>query len=725
MLFFISFFMVFISSYLFASVLSPKDENNYPKSIYPFLFTLLIMFAQIVLTMECLSLFSAIKENTVLGVNLLFLIMSTLLWFKNGRPLYIPKFKETIGKIVKGLKKDNFLKIMAFGFVFFIITVILLDIFMPVGGGDALTYHLNRSSYWLFQGDLSHFTISDDRNLVMPINSEIIYLWNLLFFKNDVGLFFVSFIGYLGVIFSIYNILELFGFSERRKLWAIFILSSFASVMAEVSSLETDVLIAGLVLASITLFLYAIKDNNRIGIFFSALAYALAMGTKTPAIIVFPGVFLMLSYFAYQKYSKAFYRPLVLFLAFLFVNFMIFSSYNYILNFLDFGDFLGTESSKAIHGFRGGFKAYIANYIRYIFMMFDFSGFRYSEYVGEHIINAKLAIFDFLKIPHELGVEMSDNNEINNRFINVKVGTGLLGFLLFLPSVVTATILGFFKKCGRKIHSLFAFGCTFFVNIACLSGAIAYMVYSVRFMTFIILISCPVLALSYFKKANILKYFILFFVMSYFLVMSVNLAGRKVTHVFNVFMTQPTLTDAREHLRCSIYTGFEGKKAFCYIRENILTLPKGTKIGMFTSANSSNYSLNMLNAYGYVIDTLLPELAPTYDLSKYDYILTTNKAITSSVLVNDTKNIKTLYKIAPNGNAFYPEYRPFSCVYQNQIREFYHSDKKNGIVVASVCYMDHNFFLSKGFERIRIVDFQSELQEYAMLLTIYKNKNLH
>ena len=70
---------------------------------------------------------------------------------------------------------------------------------------------------------------------------------------------------------------------------------------------------------------------------------------------------------------------------FLIINFAIFSSYNYVLNYIDYGNALGSESARAVHGFRGGIKAFVGNFIRYIFMLFDFSGFRYSEYVGQWI----------------------------------------------------------------------------------------------------------------------------------------------------------------------------------------------------------------------------------------------------------------------------------------------------------------------------------------------------
>ena len=722
MMFFISLLMVFVSSYFMTCVFSPKDETNRPKSVYPFLYLLLIMFAQVLLTMETLSLFSAIKENNVLLMNVLFLILSIVLWLKSSRPLYIPRIKETYSQILKGLKTDKVLMIMAFGFVFFILTVIVLDAFLPVNGADALTYHLNRASYWMFQGNLNHFTISDDRNLVMPINSEILYLWNILFFKNDIGLYFISFIGYIGVIFSIYNILQYFGFSERRKLWAIFILSSFASVMAQVSSLETDVLIAGIILASITLFLYALKDKNHSVIYFSSLAYAIAMGTKSPAVIAFPGVFLLMAYFSYKDLKKECYKPLVSFLVFLFINFMIFSSYNYILNFIDYKSFLGSESARAVHGFTGGYKAFIANYIRYIFMMFDFSGFKYSEYVGEHIINAKLAIFNFLHIPEDLGVSMSDNNIINNRFLNVKVGTGLLGFLVFMPAVITSIILGFLRKNSKKITAMQAFGFMFFINVGVMSGILAYMVFSVRFLTFLVLLSCPVLALSYIRKTNIIKLLLLFFVMSYFLIMSINLSGRQHGEIAKLILKTPTLHFARETLRCALYTGYEGRRPFCHIRDYIQTdIPKGSKIGVFADASDASYLINMLNAYGYKIMTLLPEKAPTYNLSGYDYLITTNKVLTSTVLLTDTKNTEIKYLIDKYGRAYYPEYQPFSCVYEDVDKEFHYKDRDN-IIMDSRCFIDVPFFEKRNFVLIKAFDFKSEMREYTRYVSVYKNK---
>ena len=721
-MYYVSLIMVLISSYLTAGVMSPKDERNRPYGPAPFLYTLLTMFAQVVLTFEILSLFKAIKEINVLAINLVFVIVSLILWVKKDKPLYIPAVKEKFNQIWNTLKHDKIMLAMGIGFVFMLIVVILLDAFLPVTGGDALTYHLNRASYWMHQGSLNHFAISDDRNLVMPINSEILYLWNLLFFKNDIGLYYISFIGYIASIFSIYNILEYFKFSRKRILWTIFILSAFASVIVEITSLETDVLIAGLVLPSITLFLYALKERKVSMLFYSALAYALAMGTKSPAVIAFPGAFLLMSYFAYQKEKKEFYKPLLAYLFFLFITFMIFSSYNYILNFIDFGNPLGSESARTVHGFRGGIKAFVANYIKYIFMLFDFSGFRYSEYVGEHIINAREAVLTFLQIPPDLGVEMSDNNEINNRLLNVKAGAGILGFLIFLPALCTSLIMGITRRNNKKVKVISAFAVMFLINIMCMSFSIAYMVYSIRFLTFLILISTPVLAITYIKKTNIIKLLILFFVLSYYFIISTNLQMKNVSDILATIKRSKNLSSAREQIRCSVLVKFYGTSAYCYLRDYIRKMPEGTSIALFPNYVDETYVVDMLNSHGYKIETLLPENAPNYNYEDYDYIITTKKDyIISNNLLHKTADIKTDYRIGENG-VVYVKNPDFHCIYiTTDNNKYFLSSMKDKTVKTANCRISENFFNDRGFALYGTFDFYNPLPRYQNYVRIYKN----
>ena len=726
-MFLISFLSVFVSSYLIAGMFQSKSLKYKNSS---FLILLLMMFAQVVFTFEVLSLFQGINSTNVLISNFLILAGSVLVFVNQKAELYKPQPVNFLKKVWKGLRKDKFLLIMSFGLLFMLFVTIIFNIFLPITNFDALSYHLNRVAFWLSQGSLNHFDISDDRNLVMPINSEILYLWVLTFLKNDIGLQFFSCVGYLMCSFSIYNVLQYFGYSERKKLWSVLIFSSFASVIAELTSIETDILIAGLILSSIYLFLVALKEKTFSMMFFSSLAYALAIGTKSPAVIAFPAVFIMLVFFAYKADRKNSYKPLGLFLGLLFLNFVLFAGYNYILNFIHYGDFLGSESAKAVHGFRGGIKAAVANYIRYIFMMFDFSGFRYSEYLGEYIINARSAIFDFLHIPYELGVEMSDNNLVNNSLLEIKMGTGLLGLLLFLPSVIGAVVLGFIKKIqkfdSQKTAVLFIFGLTFFINILCLSFSIAYMVFSVRFVTTMVIISTPVLVLSYIRKNILMKLVVLFFVMSYFLLIPLNLPNRNAKASLIVFLQEQTVMKARERIRCSANRNFTGIMPFCYIRNVIKTTPKGTRYGILPSNNSRLYPIKMLDNEGYKIDILLPEKFDDYDLSQYDYLIKTDNVLISSVLLNKTKDIKITYKVGEDNKPYLINDENRFCTYLvHGTYKVYNPEKTNNKerVVASFCVITDDYMKENGFEQLRVYNFMGIDSSHSNYMTIYKKIN--
>lgn len=111
----------------------------------------------------------------------------------------------------------------------------------------------------------------------------------------------------------------------------------------------------------------------------------------------------------------------------------------------------------------------------------------------------------------------------------------------------------------------------------------------------------------------------------------------------------------------------------------------------FSTASDKFYILNMLNSHGYKIDTLLPENAPLYDLSGYDYIIMTDKVLISTVLTKTTAQTKTEYKIDKNGNAYFPEYRPFTCVYENTEEVFIQAKTKTELLWIPVVLLTYRF----------------------------------
>ena len=177
------------------------------------------------------------------------------------------------------------------------------------------------------------------------------------------------------------------------------------------------------------------------------------------------------------------------FFLFLIINFLILSSYNYWLNFVNYNHPLGSYSALLGHGFWGGFKAIIANFIRYIFQFFDFAGFTIGFYLNKHLLFAKDYIISLFGIEKGLGENVA-LNYTNISMTEQFLGFGVLGFLAFLP----ASIIGFFKKDLR----IFSF--IFWAQILVLSFSVAYMVYSIRFIVSFVSLAIPLLTLTYFKK---------------------------------------------------------------------------------------------------------------------------------------------------------------------------------------------------------------------------------
>ena len=112
----------------------------------------------------------------------------------------------------------------------------------------------------------------------MPINSEILYSWLLLFKKNFHGFGIVSYCGFILTICSMWNIFDKFKFAYRKRLYAIFLFSSFSAIIIQMPSLQTDLLVGSLLICAFSLYL-------RKSFYFSSLSLALAMGTKSTGII--------------------------------------------------------------------------------------------------------------------------------------------------------------------------------------------------------------------------------------------------------------------------------------------------------------------------------------------------------------------------------------------------------------------------------------------------------
>ena len=122
----------------------------------------------------------------------------------------------------------------------------------------------------------------------------------------------------------------------RKRIWTVFIFSALACVVIEASSCDTNMFTGSLVLTALYFFYCGIKYQKNLILYISSLSLSIACGVKTTAIIALPSVALFVFYVSVFCEKKEFYKSIIKYGCFFTLNFLIFSAYNYILNYLDF-----------------------------------------------------------------------------------------------------------------------------------------------------------------------------------------------------------------------------------------------------------------------------------------------------------------------------------------------------------------------------------------------------
>lgn len=642
MLFLTSVVLIFISSYLLSSILECKEFAK------GFIYTVLIGFSQIIFTTEILSIFHQFKPIPFLILNIIGFIVITFIWLKNNKPLYKPEFRHFINKIKNSVLRDKSLILFGLAWIFFITVSLFLCIISPVTNGDAKIYHIVRSAYWVLNSSINHFDTANIRNVIFPVNSEIVYAWIILFTKKALLLGLLTFTFYCVYITSLYQIVhKIFGYSLRRTLWVIFTISSFACMVIQISSVQTDLVIASLILIGIYLLWDSFICKNKVSLFMSSLSFALAIGTKSSAgFLIFASVILLV-YLA-KQYKN--YKSILYFIVFAVINFLIFSSYNYILNFVEFGNIFGYEGAIRAHKNLYGISGFFANAIKYFFLFFDFTGFNLQHLFEQTLLNTKDLVLQGLnlsQIPD--GIYTDSVNELNNTLSESSSGCGLLGFLLFLPCLVLSIIKPIFKQ-NRKNINILIFGLFFIISFFTLSYTMSFMTYNIRYLNSIIFVSAPIIAISYIKSnKNIFKHLIILISIFYLTCVSTHIWSKPLNKILPEFIkSKATLSQVQYTLDCINWNTRQPNHDDMCKLEALIDYnfnDRNNKILFF--ANSSEFTLRFAisNINGSHFDIKRIEDINSIDVNKYNIlVIPTEYQHLTYIKTGENKDTSNLFK---------------------------------------------------------------------------------
>ena len=693
-MFLISILFVLISSYLILSVI---DKRYKFKNNLGFIFFIIIAFSQIILSFEILSLFKLIARNNFLIMNVIFFICALVLYFKNSKHTYIPQIKEEFQKIKKALKRDKILTFIAFCFVIFFIFRLFYATFFPVVFGDALQYYLPRCTAWLYNGTISHYMTFDAREIIMPVNSELTYLWIMLFTKNEIGCGVFPFIFFVNAIYVIYNFLGELGFCRRKRLWSVFVFSSFSLVFIECVIPGADLWVGSLILTCFYLFYCACKYNKTFLVYTSALVYALAAGVKTTALIAIPASAFVLFMIALIYAKNSTKNKILYFIGFFILNFLIFSSYNYVLNYIDFKNPVSNETQLLLNAFRGGIKGYCYNLIKYFFAWFDFSGMPNILNIGSHIQSMQDKMINILNI--DQGIHQSQFFDYKFPFnSNIKIMDSLLGItglLTFYPAIFYSLYIAIKTKLSKKRMLLCVLALFYIFNILIFSRVMIFTRYNMRYLLAFIVPVSLIIVYTYPKRINLYKIIMTWFL---FVLLAFNSHTKPVTFLVQYFNYKSLPIKQQTSHKNFILNNADELEIFKYFYQQKDKKKIGTILAF--GRDSSIYYIYKLRLYGHDVQTILPEIITTYNLKDFDYIVSIEDFADSTIIKNNKENAIPMNKSL--------------CFYEDHNGYIYAKNKTRAIAVG--CKIPFDYFKENGFNKIDDI----KLSRYVILKNTQK-----
>lgn len=594
-----SFLMVSTSSLLFGLSINSKSPFN------KILYSILILISQVILTFEALSVFKAISPAGVLACNMVVCVVAIVISKdKIGIEILKQVQNEVIGKYFNALRSDRVLLILSVLFCFCAVISLYFAIFVPANDADTLSYRLTRVAFWLANGSLEHYESVSLRALVFPINAELMMLWSMVFVKRDYFTIFPAFLSYFGCLGVIGAYLNTLKISPERILWVLLIVASLPIMILEASSCQSDLFVGFLLFSSFYLFYVGLKDDDRRAVLFSALAYGIALGAKSTAILFIPAfvvVFILLA----KKFNK--YRYLLNFLFWLIPAFMLLSAYNYLLNYQGFGNFLGSASIVNDH-VKMEPGRFVSSLPLYAVRFADFSGIDLIEYINPFI--SKMADMPNFAQAITSGPFKGFNYKIHENYS----GYGFLGYLLIFP--VVAFALTKLRASGKRSFHLGICGVflvLFFFTIAFVMG---FSVWNIRYFATAIVLSAPVTVFSYRKKLSFYKLLIALIVAFNYIVIPLNISGKPFFSVGGKSRSELRL---RNELDFSVYW-----RAYYPLKYAKQIIPDGSSIGLVFNEGDIIYPFFEANPSWKIHSVRYEKLVEQNRFDEYDYLITTS-----------------------------------------------------------------------------------------------------
>jgi 4-amino-4-deoxy-L-arabinose transferase-like glycosyltransferase len=360
----------------------------------------LFSYANVVLAGEIANSFYVLNQQWIfLLLHFIFCAASGLWWWKSGKPSLAGPFSNWKAEFnswsVRDLiKKWPDLALLALGIFATFAYAAVLNLFVPANNNDSLSTHLSRVGYWLQHGSFFPWPSSRQFQLFYPVNTQLQFLWTILFWGSDRLIGFIQWIAAVVAAVAVFGTGRLLGWKRAQSAFAALIFLSFPLILLQITTPQNDLVNAAFFASSVYFLLAGFRSGQKNLLLLSALSIGLGLGTKQTFYFLLPGI-ATLVLFQWKKTGKKLWPKIAFWAAACLVSFVLFTIYMNVVNWRYFGNPLGVQESVSSITGEGNVSrtthSIIYNIPRYVYQMLDTSGLPrpldgYAHKIKSHII---------------------------------------------------------------------------------------------------------------------------------------------------------------------------------------------------------------------------------------------------------------------------------------------------------------------------------------------------
>lgn len=161
---------------------------------------------------------------------------------------------------------------------------------------DAHTYRLSRVLFWLSNGTIGHVPTNNVRINLMPYNEALLPGWPIALSGDWRFVHLVAWLFAAGLLLCTYRLGRRCGLGQTPALVAAAALGGMPIFVAQAAGVQSDILVAYFVTAFIYFTIGGLQRRSPAWLICAGLAFGLALGTKTTALLALPAVLPVLAF---------------------------------------------------------------------------------------------------------------------------------------------------------------------------------------------------------------------------------------------------------------------------------------------------------------------------------------------------------------------------------------------------------------------------------------------